>query len=125
MFSPFRWSNVVFALTLSSTDLLFVWLECFASFRHQRFVDKKAEIESNEKGTLVDFAGSYKYMGLHRVEGGIKYVEWAPNAVGVSLFGDFSTYSSSICLLSLLAPFYNAQGRLQSAQIPVSMGIRC
>jgi 1,4-alpha-glucan branching enzyme len=58
-------------------------------------LDKKREIETNEKGSLVDFAGSYKTMGLHKVPGGIKYVEWAPSASGLNLFGDFNGWDKN------------------------------
>lgn len=74
------------------------WLTPYAGVlrqRHQRYLDKRAEIERAEGGTLVEFAGSYKTMGLHKVPGGIRYVEWAPNAAEVNLFGDFNNWDKN------------------------------
>ena len=39
---------------------------------------------------MLEFARSYKLYGLHEVEEGILYKEWAPSATAVSLFGDFN-----------------------------------
>ena len=39
--------------------------------------------------TLCDFANGHEYFGIHHVEGGWVYREWAPNAYQLYLTGDF------------------------------------
>ena len=41
---------------------------------------------------LSDWASAHEYYGLHRVRGGWVFREWAPNATGVWLVGDFSDW---------------------------------
>jgi len=41
-------------------------------------------------GSLAEFACAHEYYGLHRSEGRWVFREWAPNATGVWLVGDFS-----------------------------------
>lgn len=41
-------------------------------------------------GSLAEFACAHEYYGLHRREGGWVFREWAPNAGGIWLVGDFS-----------------------------------
>ena len=43
-------------------------------------------------GTLNDFANAHEYYGIHRVEGGWIYREWAPNAYQLYLTGDFCNW---------------------------------
>ncbi|MDX2195620.1 MAG: alpha amylase C-terminal domain-containing protein [Cytophagales bacterium] len=61
--------------------------------RHQRFLDKKNEI-TKVHGTLSDFADAYKYLGLHysAQKKGWIYREWAPEAFGLYLVGDFNNW---------------------------------
>ena len=40
--------------------------------------------------SLADWASAHEYFGLHRVRGGWVFREWAPNATGIWLVGDFS-----------------------------------
>ena len=44
---------------------------------------------------LSDWAAAHEYYGLHRVRGGWTFREWAPNATGVWLVGDFSDWKVS------------------------------
>ncbi|XP_049851511.1 LOW QUALITY PROTEIN: 1,4-alpha-glucan-branching enzyme-like [Schistocerca gregaria] len=71
--------------------------------RFGRYKEVKAAIEESEKCTLVEFAGAYKVMGLHRTEGGVRYREWAPNAHRLTLMGDFNGWD----------PRANPLGRLE------------
>ena len=41
---------------------------------------------------LSDWAAAHEYYGLHRVRGGWTFREWAPNATGIWLVGDFSDW---------------------------------
>ncbi|MCM1452559.1 MAG: alpha amylase C-terminal domain-containing protein [Clostridium sp.] len=70
------------------------WLEPYAAAiegRHQDALRKEAELTS-ESGSLVDFANAHKYFGLHRAPDGWVFREWAPNATGITLVGDFSNW---------------------------------
>ena len=44
---------------------------------------------------LSDWASAHEYYGLHRVRGGWVFREWAPNATGIWLVGDFSGWKVS------------------------------
>ena len=44
---------------------------------------------------LSDWASAHEYYGLHRVRGGWIFREWAPNATGLWLVGDFSNWRVS------------------------------
>ncbi|OHT01460.1 1,4-alpha-glucan-branching enzyme [Tritrichomonas foetus] len=44
-------------------------------------------------GSVDNFTISYKHYGLHRIEGGIFYREWVPNAKNVYLAGDFNGWN--------------------------------
>ncbi|MDE6853795.1 MAG: alpha amylase C-terminal domain-containing protein [Muribaculaceae bacterium] len=70
------------------------WLEPFAAAiegRHNDVIRKERELTA-AGGTLSDFANAHKYFGLHRVRGGWTFREWAPNATGICLVGDFSDW---------------------------------
>lgn len=43
--------------------------------------------------SLADFANAYLYYGLHKVEGGYVYREWAPAAEALHLIGDFNGWN--------------------------------
>ncbi len=59
--------------------------------RHLDAVHKLHELTQN--GSLKDFANAYKYFGLHkRPGGGYVFREYAPNATGITLIGDFSDW---------------------------------
>ena len=44
-------------------------------------------------GTLNDFANAHEYFGIHHVEGGWVYREWAPSAHQLYLTGDFNNWN--------------------------------
>ena len=44
------------------------------------------------KSTLAEFASGHEYFGLHFRDGEWVFREWAPNAVRITLFGDFSDW---------------------------------
>lgn len=44
------------------------------------------------KCSLEDFASGHEYFGLHKTQKGWVFREWAPNANGIVLFGDFSDW---------------------------------
>ncbi len=70
------------------------WLEPFAAAiegRHNDVIRKERELTATS-GSLEDFANAHKYFGLHRVRGGWVFREWAPNATGICLVGDFSDW---------------------------------
>ena len=46
-----------------------------------------------EGGTLNEFANAHEYFGIHHVEGGWIYREWAPNAHQLYLTGDFNNWN--------------------------------
>ena len=61
--------------------------------RYQRFIDRKENIES-DFGSLYEFASAYKSMGFH-LSNDKKYLiyrEWAPEAEGLFLIGDFNDW---------------------------------
>lgn len=58
--------------------------------RHERAVNKIAQLTNNGKVSLSDFASGYLYFGLHKTEKGWVFREWAPNAVEIYLIGDFN-----------------------------------
>ena len=68
------------------------WLEPYATAiegRHQDAINKEKELTAGT-GSLKAFANAYNYFGLHRTETGWVFREWAPNATGITLIGDFS-----------------------------------
>lgn len=72
------------------------WLEPYASAitgRHDDAVKKEQELTNGGKISLEDFANAHNYFGLHRLDdGGWVFREWAPNATGITLVGDFSAW---------------------------------
>jgi len=69
------------------------WLEPFAKAiegRHQDVIRKLTELTASTDGSLSDFANAYKYFGLHRTDCGWVFREYAPNATGICLIGDFN-----------------------------------
>ena len=69
------------------------WLEPYADAiagRHEDAVKAEKRITA-ECRTLYDFANAHRYFGLHRLpDGRWVFREWAPNATGITLIGDFS-----------------------------------
>ena len=75
------------------------WLEPFADAiegRHEDAVRKRAEL-TDGSGNLIDFANAHHYFGMHREsDGSWVFREWAPNATGITLTGDFSNWREVI-----------------------------
>ena len=46
-----------------------------------------------EGQTLNDFANAHDYFGIHHVDGGWIYREWAPNAYQLYLMGEFNNWN--------------------------------
>ena len=46
-------------------------------------------------GTLNDFANAHEYYGIHHVQGGWVYREWAPSAYQLYLTGDFNNWNQT------------------------------
>ena len=46
-------------------------------------------------GTLNEFANAHEYFGIHHVEGGWYYREWAPSAYQLYLTGDFNGWNKT------------------------------
>ncbi len=71
------------------------WLEPFAAAitgRHQDAVDTEKRL-IGKNGSLTDFANAHRYFGLHHFnDGSWTFREWAPNATGITLIGDFSEW---------------------------------
>ena len=71
------------------------WLEPYAEAiegRHDDAVRKLNELTGGKK-SLADFANAYNYYGLHRTSTGWVFREWAPNATGICLIGDFNSWT--------------------------------
>ncbi len=70
------------------------WLSPYAAAiegRHNDVIRKERELTA-ECGSLADFANAHCYFGLHRTKEGWVFREWAPNATGICLIGDFSNW---------------------------------
>ena len=63
--------------------------------RHASALNKIAELTSDGKTTLSEFASGYLYFGLHKSESGWVLREWAPNATAIYLIGDFNGWKES------------------------------
>ncbi|MCM1028547.1 MAG: alpha amylase C-terminal domain-containing protein [Pseudoflavonifractor sp.] len=76
------------------------WLEPFAPAiegRHQQALLKEKELLSGGAKSLADLANGHNYFGLHREpDGSWVFREWAPNATGITLTGDFSNWQEQI-----------------------------
>lgn len=71
------------------------YLEPFADalrYRYAKYEEIKGAITESEGG-LDAFSKSYERYGLHRTADGVKYVEWAPGAKEMYLFGDFNGWN--------------------------------
>ena len=62
--------------------------------RMLRYYETKNRLMPNG-GTLNDFANAHEYYGIHRVEGGWVYREWAPSAYQLYLTGDFCDWNQT------------------------------
>lgn len=63
--------------------------------RHDHALWKIGQLTRHGKTTLSDFASGYEYYGLHKTEEGWVFREWAPNATGIYLVGDFNGWTIS------------------------------
>jgi len=73
------------------------WLEPYEKFISQRYLKakQKEDILTGAKKELADFATGYLYFGLHKVIEGWTLREWAPNATGIFLIGDFNNWEKT------------------------------
>lgn len=74
------------------------WLQPFKEAingRHQYALDKIKELTGNGKTSLSDFADGHLYFGLHKTKTGWVFREWAPNATGICLIGDFNGWEET------------------------------
>ena len=62
--------------------------------RMLRYYETKNRLMPNG-GTLNDFANAHEYYGIHHVEGGWVYREWAPSAYQLYLTGDFCNWNQT------------------------------
>nr|WVH01980.1 1,4-alpha-glucan-branching enzyme [Naematelia aurantialba] len=72
------------------------WLEPFSGALRERYTAYKNQLAVIDKyeGGLAHFAEGYKSMGLQvDSEGGVRYREWAPNALQARLIGEFNGWS--------------------------------
>ena len=60
--------------------------------RMQLYKQTKARLVG-ENGTLNEFANAHEFFGIHHVEGGWVYREWAPNAHQLYLMGEFNGWN--------------------------------
>ena len=70
-------------------------LERFAAdidLRMQLYKETKARLVG-ENGTLNEFANAHEFFGIHHVEGGWVYREWAPSAHQLYLTGEFNNWN--------------------------------
>jgi 1,4-alpha-glucan branching enzyme len=73
------------------------WLVPFEKVITQRYQKAKQKEENLliERNSLSDFATGYLYFGLHKTSNGWVLREWAPNATGIYLIGDFNNWQKS------------------------------
>jgi 1,4-alpha-glucan branching enzyme len=60
--------------------------------RHQHAVNKENELTSGGSKTLSEFADGYMYFGLHHLQKGWVFREWAPNATQIYIIGTFNSW---------------------------------
>ena len=71
------------------------WLEPYREAiesRCQYAIDKEKSLTDNGKQSLSDMASGYLYFGLHKMDDGWIFREWAPNAVDIYLIGTFNSW---------------------------------
>ena len=61
------------------------------NLRMERLEEQKKNFLAGGK-SLKEFANAHNYYGFHKVDGGWIYREWAPNADGLFLIGDFNNW---------------------------------
>lgn len=60
--------------------------------RHDHAVWMENQLTNNGKRTLSEFANGHAYFGLHKLEKGWVFREWAPNATELYLIGEFNNW---------------------------------
>lgn len=73
------------------------WLNPFASAiikRAENIHRKESELVGSN-GKLADFADGYLYFGLHCLDKGWVFREWAPNATNIYLVGEFNDWKEN------------------------------
>ena len=70
------------------------WLAPFREKLRERSRRAVATVKrlTGGKSTLAEFASGHDYFGLHFRDAELVFREWAPNAVRITLFGDFSDW---------------------------------
>ena len=68
-------------------------------------------------GDLRSFASAHREFGIHRVEGGWRYREWAPRAKSLALIGDFNGWDREA------HPLESTGGGCWEVTVPVSAGL--
>ncbi len=73
------------------------WLQPFEKVIYQRYQNalQKEDNLTNGVQPLAAFASGHHYFGLHRTKDGWTLREWAPNATGIYLIGDFNDWKRS------------------------------
>ena len=74
------------------------WLEPYKNAIEGRYnycLEKEKQLTQNGKVSLSDFASGYLYFGLHKIEEGWIFREWAPNATSIYLTGTFNNWEES------------------------------
>ena len=75
------------------------WLQPYSEAitgRHEDVLRKEAELLTGTD-SLDSFANAHKYFGLHHLDNGSwVFREWAPNATGITLIGDFSGWKEEM-----------------------------
>ncbi len=76
------------------------WLEPYSEAitgRHNDVLRKEAELLAGSAKDLDSFANAHNYFGMHRnSDGSWTFREWAPNATGITLIGDFSGWKEEM-----------------------------
>ncbi len=67
------------------------WHQADIELRMQRYAQTRSRLLA-DGGSLADFANGHLYYGIHHVEGGWIYREWAPAAHQLYLTGDFNDW---------------------------------
>ena len=62
--------------------------------RMSRYNETKNRLLSDGR-TLNEFANAHEYFGIHHVDGGWVYREWAPSAYQLYLMGDFNNWDKT------------------------------
>ncbi len=81
-------------LPLVKNDNMLLPYEAIINQRHNRVEITEKRLLGGTK-TLSEFASGYLYFGLHRTNDAWVIREWAPNATGIDLIGDFNDWGKA------------------------------